>query len=249
MAMIATSAPELLRVWESQQRAHPVERALHLLALAWPERGWDAWLNACVGERDAALLSLHESLFGGALHTTTACPHCGQRLESQFSAADLRSDPATQPRPPRPLRLQQQGYAVDYRLPTSADLLQIGSQPHAGDEAALRLMRRCVSRAQHGGVEIDVAALPEAVVTSLGADMVRHDPDAQVQVGLVCPACGEASRMHFDVVSYLWSELDDWAQRALADVHTLAYAYGWSEDAILALSPVRRQIYLDMVSA
>lgn len=248
MTMIAASAPGLLRVWEAQQRAHPVVQALHLLAEAWPERGWNAWLHASVGERDAALLSLHESLFGDELHTSTACPHCGERLESSFSVADIRSGTPTQPRSPPTLCLQKQGYAINYRLPTSDDLLQITSPRHAAEDAALRLMRRCVSRAQHGADEIDVAALPEALVTSLGADMARHDPDAQVQVGLVCPACGEGSQLHFDVVSYLWSELDDWAQRVLADVHTLARAYGWSEDAILALSPVRRQIYLDMVS-
>ena len=74
--MIAASADSLLRVWEEQQRAHPVQRALHLLAAAWPEPGWDGWLHASVGERDGALLSLHESLFGSELHTTTACPGC-----------------------------------------------------------------------------------------------------------------------------------------------------------------------------
>ena len=58
MTMIAASAPGLLRVWEAQQRAHPVERALHLLAEAWPEHGWSHWLHASVGARDAALLKI-----------------------------------------------------------------------------------------------------------------------------------------------------------------------------------------------
>jgi uncharacterized protein (UPF0212 family) len=249
MTMIAASAPGLLRVWEAQQCAHPVVQALHLLVEAWPERGWGDWLHASIGERDAALLRLHESLFGDELHTATACPHCGERLESSFSSADIRNGAPLQPRGSPDLCLQQQGYAIDYRLPTSDDLLQITSQPAAPEDAVLRLMRRCVSRAQRGADAIDVAALPEAVVARLGAEMARHDPDARVRVGLVCPACGERSQIDFDVVSYLWSELDDWAQRVLADVHTLARAYGWSEDAILALSPARRQIYLDMVSA
>jgi hypothetical protein len=50
-------------------------------------------------------------------------------------------------------------------------------------------------------------------------------------------------------VSYLWSELEEWAHRVLVDIHTLAGAYGWSERQILALSPVRRQLYVDMVRA
>jgi hypothetical protein len=34
----------------------------------------------------------------------------------------------------------------------------------------------------------------------------------------------------------------------LAEVHVLAGAYGWSEDAILALSPSRRQHYIALVA-
>ena len=251
MTMIVADAQGLLRVWEEQQRAHPVQRVLHLLALAWPEPGWDGWLHAPIGVRDSALLSLHESLFSSALHTTTACPHCGERLESAFSVSDVRTGAAPRPDAPRTLNLQQQGYAIDYRLPTSDDLLQVTAQRHDDDDddAALQLMRRCVSRAQRGSDEIDAASLPEAVVATLGADMARRDPDADVKIAFVCPACGAPSQMHFDIVSYLWGELDDWAQRILADVHALARAYGWSEHVILALSPARRQLYLDMVGA
>jgi hypothetical protein len=63
MIMIAVDAQGLLRVWEEQQRAHPVQRSLHLLVRAWPEPGWDGWLHAPIGTRDAALLGLHERLF------------------------------------------------------------------------------------------------------------------------------------------------------------------------------------------
>ena len=249
--MIAVDVHGLLRVWEEQQRAHPVQRALHLLVHAWPEPGWDGWLHAPIGVRDGALLSLHERLFGSALHTTTKCPHCGERLESAFGVDDVRSGTPARPGAESPLSLHEQDYAIDYRLPTSDDLLQLAA-PASGavaEAAARELMQRCVSRACCDGVEIDIAALPEAVVATLGADMARHDPDADVRVALACPACGEASQMHFDIVSYLWSEFDDWAQRLIADVHVLARAYGWSEDAIFALSPVRRQLYLDMVAA
>jgi hypothetical protein len=35
----------------------------------------------------------------------------------------------------------------------------------------------------------------------------------------------------------------------LRDVHELASAYGWRESEILALSPQRRQAYLELVRA
>ena len=61
-----------------------------------------------------------------------------------------------------------------------------------------------------------------------------------------CPACGHDASITFDVVSYLWNEIDEWAKRVLVEVHVLAAAYGWSERDVLALSPRRRRLYLEM---
>jgi hypothetical protein len=86
-------------------------------------------------------------------------------------------------------------------------------------------------------------------MTRLADDMRQRDPGAEVRMALSCPICGHAWSATFDIVSYLWSEIEDWAQRLLADVCVLATACGWSERDILGLSPTRRQIYLDMVQA
>ena len=249
MTMNAVDAHGLLQVWEAQQRAHPVQRALHLLALARPEPGFEGWLHAPIGVRDAALLCLHECLFGAALLTRSACPHCGEQLESEFGVREVLAGAAARPDTSRTLSLAQHGYAIDYRLPTSDDLLAVTCGDAADAIAARRLMQRCVSRARRGHDEIDSAALPDDLIAALGDEMERHDPDADLRIALACPACGQGSQAHFDIVSYLWSELDDWAQRVLADGHVLARAYGWSEAAILALSPARRQLYLEMASA
>ena len=39
------------------------------------------------------------------------------------------------------------------------------------------------------------------------------------------------------------------ALRLLGHVHALARAYGWREADILAMSPARRQVYLDLAGA
>jgi hypothetical protein len=49
------------------------------------------------------------------------------------------------------------------------------------------------------------------------------------------------------VVAYFWSEINAWAYRLLGEVHSLASAYGWREEDILAMSPWRRHVYLEMV--
>ena len=43
------------------------------------------------------------------------------------------------------------------------------------------------------------------------------------------------------------SEIDAWARTILYQVHLLASVYGWSESEILALSPWRRHLYLQMI--
>jgi len=48
-------------------------------------------------------------------------------------------------------------------------------------------------------------------------------------------------------VAYLWNEIDAWAYRTLQEVHTLAKAYGWSEEEILRLSAWRRHFYISLV--
>jgi hypothetical protein len=246
--MMAPSAQELLRVWEEHQRSPLVRRALGALAAAAPERGWEGWAQAPIGERDTALLGLHEQLFGGDLHTVAACPRCGERLQLDFSASQIRSGAAAAP--PQTFQCCDDEFTIDYRLPTSADLLRVAAAP-ARDAAQgmVALLRQCVIRLRRGEAAVDPAALPSEVVEHLAAAMAQHDPAADVRIALECPACAYAWELPFDIVPYFWGELDDWAQRTLADVHTLACAYGWTESTTLSLSARRRQMYLDMVGA
>ncbi len=247
--MNAPSDEELLRVWESHQRSHPTHRALAALAIARPERGWDGWARAPIGERDSALLALYEQLFGHDLHTTTACPRCGERLESEFTTGDIRSEGTAAP---HSRSFRERDFSIEYRSPTSEDLLQViaergrSSSGDASDDALL--LRRCV-RVQQGGAAVDPATLPVEIVDRISSEMQLHDPDADVRIALECPACGYTWELHFDIVSHFWGELDDWAQRTLADVHALALAYGWTEPDVLCLTPARRRMYVDMVSA
>jgi hypothetical protein len=248
--MIAPNDETLLDVWEEHLGSHPVRRAIGVLAAAVPDRGWDGWARAPIGERDHALLGLHERLFGSDLHTTASCPQCGERLESDFTAAQIRSGESTVA---STLQLHEGGFAIECRLPTSEDLLYVAAERQnarhdaAGDVAVL--LRRCVSSAHQDDRSIDPSSLPADVVNAVANAMSTRDPGADVRITLECPACSHIWELHFDIVSYFWSELDDWAQRTLADVHALATAYGWTEHTVLALSPARRRIYLDMVGA
>ena len=239
--MLTLNATSLLMAWEEGVSQHPLERALTLLALAWPQRSIDEWARVSIGERDRQLFQLRNELFGSKFEAIAICPKCGERLELAFSTQDLLNQTSE----PEPLRLNSGSYEVNYRVPTTADLLAVAGDPGQAREL---LLDRCIE-AHSEGVAVPASALPDEVVKILGQKMADADPQADVQIVLDCPACSHHWPTVFDILSYLWGEIEDWAQRLLHDVHSLARAYGWSERDILSMSATRRRLYLEMVGA
>jgi hypothetical protein len=78
--------------------------------------------------------------------------------------------------------------------------------------------------------------------------MEMSDPQADIHIALSCPLCKSEKKIAFDISSFLWSELNAWAVRTLREVHILASAYCWRETDILAMSPWRRQFYLEVLN-
>jgi hypothetical protein len=113
------------------------------------------------------------------------------------------------------------------------------------DPAAV-LLRRCLLSVDDHGAALDADRLPHEVVTAVADRMAEADPQADTELRLRCEVCEHGWSALFDIPSFLWTELDAWARRALYDVHTLARAYGWTESDILRLSPRRRQHYLEL---
>ena len=83
---------------------------------------------------------------------------------------------------------------------------------------------------------------------AIAAEMEKADPQANVQLALDCADCGHRWLSGFDIVPFLWSEIDNWARRVLREVCALASAFGWREADILAMSAGRRQLYLQMIA-
>ena len=87
--------------------------------------------------------------------------------------------------------------------------------------------------------------LPPEVVRALSEAMAARDPQAEVRLRLVCPACGSDRIALLDVVTFLWTGIRTRAERLMREVSDLARAYGWSETDILSMSPARRRFYLE----
>ncbi len=227
----------LVRAWEVGRGQHPVERALTLLAAGVPDADRAELAHWPLGRRDAALLALRGATLGPALDVHTHCPACAAEIE--FSL-DLRGrDPADTE---ETLQFEDSGGGRwRFRIPTSADL-QAAAEADTVEGAREVLIGRCLVSGPAPGAEP-----PEDVLAVLPERMVASDPDAEVLVNLECPECGHGWRADLDVAAFFWTEVDSEARRLLRDVHVLARAYGWREADILAMSPARRRVYLEMV--
>lgn len=239
-------AAALLAAWERGLGRSPTGRALALLGATDPVRTEDDWAEASIGARDAALLRLRERLFGRCMEVTAGCPRCGEPLEAEFTTGELGTKTALQSSRAS-FGLTARGYDLTFRLPTSRDL-EVATDPAVPDGRAL-LLERCIERASRDGSPIEVTALPPDVTAAVSAQMGRTDPMAEIEIGVSCGSCGHDWAMLFDIAQHLWSDLCDWAERLLREVHVLASAYGWTEREVLRLSATRRRAYLDLLGA
>ena len=234
--MAPLSNDDLLAVWDRGHARNPVERAVLLLSAGYPGTSLPALAELGVGERDARLLRLRELTFGSHLSALADCSRCGEHLELEVEAEQLRFSSQRDP----VLSIHTDGCYVEFRLPNSADLTAVVSGSEV-DAVRRKLLDRCVTNPKAG------TGLPETVIEAVAAAMAQADPQGDVRLGLDCPACGAREEQIFDIASFFWSEVHAWALRALREVHQLAAAYGWSEADILAMSPWRRQVYLELL--
>jgi len=245
------SASQLLEVWERGQVQPSAQCPLLLLMAACPDKSQDELARLSIGQRDAWLLSLREWTFGPQLTSLTTCPHCGEPIELSFSAGDIRVEGSTESKDDV-LTLHVDDYTAHFRLPNSLDLLAISTESNL-DTARAQLLARCVLSVQPESLTPDEAGLPpdqwpDSIVQAITAGMAQADPQADTRLALSCPACAQQWQATFDIASFFWSEIQAWAVRILGEVHTLASAYSWREADILALSPARRQAYLELVA-
>ena len=228
----------LLDVADAVRGASPVRTAVAVLAAFDPGAPGPAAPDPAaldLGTRDARLLALRTRLFGPVFAATAACPGCAARLDVRLHADDLQFPSGL---PPAFLEGECDGARIRFRLPTSADLIAAGTQPGA-DGPKRALLRRLLIEGE-----------PSAAVEALVADACEAAlPQSDVSVPLSCAGCGEAWEALFSVDAFLSREIETRAERLAEDVHTLARAYGWSEDAILDLPPGRRRRYLARAAA
>lgn len=228
------------------------QQALLLLSIACPEMTPDTLAQASIGYRDTLLLQLRSRTFGPHLDSVVDCPACSERLEFSLDSSEILS--AGSEAPPTPQPVDTEGFRILVRPPNSLDLAAVDPETDPASARAA-LLGRCVvdiqpvsEDSENAGSPLSADALPETALDHVMQYLDELDPQADVRLNLTCPTCEHEWASIFDIATYFWREIDDWAQRTLRDVHTLAMAYSWHEADILNMSAWRRQAYLRMVT-
>jgi hypothetical protein len=251
---------------ESGGALSPARRTTALLARSLTRLGpWSPVPTAAVsalplGDREALLLHLRRLTLGERLECVLRCPAlgCGERMELELAVNDLLAPLAT-PAEPWYEEVFWDGSAswrVRFRLPTgedqelAADLVRHASHEGDGGDGAALLLERCVASAVPEGSATGEPApeLPAALAEAVAERMAELDPQAEIVLHLVCPACGRETATLFDVAAWLYQEIAGLAAELYREVHLLAFHYHWREADILAMTGRKRRLYLGFLA-
>jgi hypothetical protein len=224
--------------------SRPSTRSRALLSAAWVDGGGSEHGALSVGQCDGMLVDLRERLFGSRFEAWVACPHCGQGLELAFDAADLKTPVTNCGGQPFALSVDQ--YSLTCKAPCIDDLACV-ERLRSSEERRVELLARTVLEASINGTPCAAAELPASVIDTLERTLQECDAQILTDLGVNCDACGHQWSAPFDIVAYLWTELERWAARLMWEVSALARAFGWKEMDLIMMTPWRRQRYLEML--
>lgn len=225
-------ATALMEIWDRGRDRHPIDRALVVLAFAYPEQPWEELGALPIGERNRRLLAVRAASFGPVLDIVTSCPRCGTALEFEFEFPLDRYAPSG----PRSIELVvSDGPPLAARLPDSRDLAAVAASSDASS-ARRCLLERCVAPSH---------VAEDTLAAAFSAAVEREDPLAAIAFPVSCLDCAQPWRATLDPIDYLWRELERHVRAIVREIDVLARAYGWNEAEILGLSPGRRRLYLE----
>lgn len=245
--VIDASPVSLAAHWDRVASVRGAQRLRSLLAFdSDDDRDCESWT---LGRCDTKLAAIYRALFGDAVEATVRCGACDETLEFEttigalFGAGDPMGDVGNES---DAIRIARDDFDVTCRPLQLHDLL---AMPTVLARAREHLIGRAVIEARRAGRTIPIEALPTSLCDAVGEAIRAWDAHAETTIALECAACGSPNDVPFDMGAFLWEALDRSVARSLADVHTLACAYGWSEGTILALPEARRRRYLELLAS
>lgn len=228
--MLATAA-EMLAAWEAASEAPPAARTAVIVHRAELADDLEAALDLPLGEATALAAQVHSDAFGTVVQGILRCEGCGEELDITVPLAELCGNGTAR-------TAEAAGMVV--RAPTSRDLVAAGE----AEDPPRVLMARCV-RDQDGG-PVDPDALDAEQLAEVDAAAEELTGAGALVLRSRCPACGEDATAPLDIGALLWEQVERSAHVLLTEVAELGAVFGWTEEDVLALTPLRRRAYLEL---
>lgn len=224
-----------VRTWESACSAPPPARAAALVAACGHAGSPQEAMGHAACDVAEAAAAWYRDHVGGAVEGVLACDACGTSMEVAVPVSLFLGR-----RPPALRRTIEWvgGGPVTVRSLSLADLLAAAAAP-----SPVALLRARSVMPPH-----DAGELPEHVRAEVDAAAEVLAGAADTIVESPCPQCAHPVAGSIDITEFLWQHVAEQAERLLNQVAALAAAFGWSEEAILALEPARRAAYLRIVA-
>ncbi|MBN9658099.1 MAG: hypothetical protein J0H49_07965 [Acidobacteria bacterium] len=194
-----------------------------LLAIASPQLVWSELHSLGLADRHAMIRAVWLLDGGGPARAEAHCEACGEGSEFEMDLSMIELPPRVEG-----VEVQLGAWTRNCRLP-SAEMLEKAAD--STDVAALCL----------GSSREEAAPWVDVVEEALAA----HDPLGEIVLVGPCAGCGQMLQAEFDLKLSWVGWLRSRVRRLMADVHTLARNYHWSEDEILSIPESRRAVYLD----
>jgi hypothetical protein len=241
-------ANDIVKLWEAAKGKPYWQKAILLLSAAHPNVILNEFASLSIGQRNAKLFRFRESLFGAHLEANSSCPTCKEKVEFQLDSRVI-CDPNVPVWDGTEIKLESDNNLIVCRPPSSHELEKIMPFLEMGDEedAAFELMKNCVLQLQLDGIYTPVESMPLALIELVSAKIKDVDSHSEILCRLNCPECEFSWAESFDIVSFLWLEIENKAHVILSEVQLLAKAFGWWEGDTLSLSDVRRKYYIDQL--
>ena len=223
-----------------------IDKSIILLDLANPELEPEDIEMLSIGRRDSMLFELRKRMFGSRLINTAYCPKCNEQIEWENDIKDLNILDSDVGKLQNEYSTTIDNFNILFRLPNTSDFLNSQGRDVVHVDSH-KIIRSCITKVKKGSDDYNISDLPDNILNAIEDQIEKEDSLADIRMLLTCPNCSNQWQASFDIVSYLWAEINSWAKNTLQEVAFLAGSFGWSEQEVLSMSPKRRQMYLEML--
>ncbi|TXE07844.1 hypothetical protein ES711_10455 [Gelidibacter salicanalis] len=234
------TANSILNVWDHCVGKNQTFKGVALASLALNATDHSNIVDWSIEKRDIALFHVRKKLFGNQFDNISHCPKCNQMVEWDFNFEQV-GIPSLYDIPDNiEILIDSHDDILMIRLPNSDDLFT---------NDASQIIRNCMINLKDLQSQTFHQNIPDDIINQINDKFDTICQASNITYHLNCVECSHEWQVNFDIVAYLWKEIDHWAKSLLDEIYVLAKTFGWSESDIINMSENRRNHYLNLLNS